>query len=261
MQQATTIDEMFGYLDELIATNKQRCSRLGYFPAVYRYVVTNLRIYYERGLLGDPLRIQQIALGLFNRYFAALQRYQAGELPTRAWLLAFEAAQSRWPTVGQQVMLSINPHINLDLGVVVAQSCPAAELPAFRDEFFAMNRLLAPLIVHTVDSLDQISPLFGLLGGKPRAALINGLVDRMGQHAWQLCNQLAPLGEAARAEVLAALDGRLVLIGRALWGASPALALFRLTERGTVPGVIELLTQLGEPNAKNQEPRAENRTP
>src|SRR5215213_1379366 len=101
VKQATTDTELFSYIDELIQAARQHGSRLGYFPASYRYVASTLLARSKQGVFQHPEMIDTMALGLFNRYFAALQQYQAGELPSRGWLLAFQAAQSNCPTVAQ----------------------------------------------------------------------------------------------------------------------------------------------------------------
>ena len=57
--------------------------------------------------------------------------------------------------------MNINPHINLDLAIVVARGCQAHELPAIHGDFLKMIGILAPLVDTIVASLGKISPLFG----------------------------------------------------------------------------------------------------
>src|SRR5262249_5082823 len=162
------------------------------------------------------------------------QQYQAGELPSRGWLLAFEAAQNSWPTVTQQIMLSINPHINLDLGIVVARACTAQELPTIHDDFQKMTTILAPLVDTIVASLGKISPLFGAVYRPVQNIPITFTVSQMARHAWNVAQKLSTQSEPDQVRTIAWLDARVELLGRGILALSPLLAPFRLTERGTV---------------------------
>jgi len=246
VKQATNQTELFAYLDELIQVARQQGSRLGYFPLSYRYVASTLYARSKQGVFQHPWIIDTMALGLFNRYFAARQQYQAGELPSRGWLLAFEAAQNNCPTVAQQIMLNINPHINLDLGIVVARACQAQELPAIHSDFLKMIGILAPLVDTIVASLGKISPLFGAVYRPVENIPINFTVSEMSRQAWNVARKLSVQSELDQVRTIACLDARAELLGRVLLGLSPVLAPFRLTEQGTVGDVLDLLAQLGE---------------
>ncbi len=245
IKQATTVAELFQYEDEIIQAARREQSRMGFFPVVYHCISATMRAYSDQGMFQNIELMDQMALGLFNRYFEALQLYQAGELPSRAWLVAFEAAQRWWPTVGQQVMLCINPHINLDLGIVVARSCPPDQLPAFRGDFFKMNELLSPLIGKMIASFGNVSPLFGVFSGWTQNPVLPCVVDAMGRRAWRVAEQLARLSEAEQAGLVARLDREVEQLGRLILALSPALAPFRLTERGSITEIMDTLSHIG----------------
>jgi hypothetical protein len=244
VKQATNQTELFSYLGELIQAARQQGSRLGYFPASYRYVATTLLARNTQGVFQHPEMIEAMALGLFNRYFAALQQYQAGELPARGWLLAFEAAQNSCPTVAQQIMLSINPHINFDLAIVVARACQPHELPAIHGDFLKMIGILAPLVDTIVASLGKLSPLFAAVYRPVENIPINVSVSVMSRNAWNVARKLSAQSVPDQVRTIARVDAQVQLLGRALLGLSPVLAPFRLSERGTVGDVLDLLTQL-----------------
>jgi hypothetical protein len=246
VKQASNEAELFVYLDELIADARGQGSRLGYFPASYRFVAQTIYARMRQGAFAHPELIDAMALGLFNRYFEALQEYQAGQMPTRAWLLAFEAARDSCPTVAQQIMISINAHINVDLGAVVARASAAGELSAMNGDFQRMVGILAPLVDTIVASLGQVSWLFGVVYGPIQNIPINFAVREMARHAWDVALKLIGQGVEEQARTLAATDARAELLGRGILGLTPALAPFRLTEHATVEQVLSLLEGLGE---------------
>ena len=67
----------------------------------------------------------------FDRFLAAVDTHRHGGTPSRSWQVAFTAADQWRPTVLSHLLIGMNAHINFDLGVAVAATVPAAELPGF----------------------------------------------------------------------------------------------------------------------------------
>ena len=60
--------------------------------------------------------------------------------------MAFEAA-TRWrPIILQHLLLGMNAHINLDLGIAAATVAPREALPSFQHDFDEINVILTGLI-------------------------------------------------------------------------------------------------------------------
>ena len=82
---------------------------------------------------------------------------------TRSWELALDAAEARRPIVLQHLLLAINAHVNLDLGIAAAETAPGDALPSLRRDFDRINEIIASLIAGVRHDLATISPWIGLL--------------------------------------------------------------------------------------------------
>src|SRR5829696_9607757 len=125
---AHTIDEIIEHLDDLIAHARRAKNRLGYFAALYRNVTIKVKEGILAGSFEDAARMERLDVAFANRYLDALERYRRGEEPGKCWRTTFRAAESWHPIVLQHLLLGINAHINLDLGVAAAQTSLGAQL-------------------------------------------------------------------------------------------------------------------------------------
>ena len=98
-----------------------------------------------------------------NYYLAAYDGFRDGRIPSTAWTLTFEAAQQWWPTVLQHLLLGMNAHINLDLGIAAACAAPGDRIADLKGGFDRINALLADQVEEVLAALAQISPLLGVL--------------------------------------------------------------------------------------------------
>ncbi len=125
---ASTIDEVLEHLDGTIDLAHRQKSRLGYFAALYRNVTVKVREGILAGGFEDGARMERLDVAFANRYLDALERYHRGEDLSRCWRTSFEAAQNWHPIVLQHLLLGVNAHINLDLGIAAAQTSPGTQL-------------------------------------------------------------------------------------------------------------------------------------
>ena len=57
-------------------------------------------------------------------YFDAYDRRQVDQPTSASWRVAFDAATKSKYLVLQQLLVGMNAHINLDLGIAAAETCP-----------------------------------------------------------------------------------------------------------------------------------------
>lgn len=247
--QATNIDEVICYLDEILEKSREEKSPLGYFPALYRQVTIEVKNGIDNGIFKDGKRMAELDVIFANRYLQALAEYQQGQVPTSSWRIAFEAGQSRWPIVLQHLLVGMNAHISLDLGIAAARTSPGAELAALKEDFNKINEVLNSLVNDVKRELTKIWPLLGLLdylAGDVEDKIIEFSLTKSREHAWQVAKTLAPLSIEKQAPEIARIDKRVALLGRVIWKpgllARLVLAIIRVGERGTVPQKIEILT-------------------
>ena len=249
--QATSMDEVIHYLQQITDTARIQKSRLGYFAALYFHVATRLEECVNEGAFENKELVEKLNVCFFNRYFEALDLYQRGELPPQSWLVAFKAAQSRRPIVNQHLMLGMNAHINFDLGIAVARTCPAEWLPVFHRDFNKLNAILISLVEDVTANLTMISPMLGLLNHvHPKDAIINFSMRRARGHAWRVANRLAPMSQSDQVAEIDRLDRWVARFGYLIWKPgpllTPLLATIRVNERGTVAEIIDFLLHKGD---------------
>ncbi|HVT59542.1 MAG TPA: DUF5995 family protein [Thermoanaerobaculia bacterium] len=179
---------------------------------------------------------------------SATASYQAGKPPSASWQVAFQAAQSADPIILQHLLLGMNAHINLDLGIAAAQTSPGTQLPALHDDFFKINALLASLVSTVVEELKQVSPLLGLIEdvlGKADDTIANFGLTTARDWAWTFAETLAPLTPANQQPKIAITDKLVAGFGQSIWHPDPVLTslykVIRSRETASVGQVIAML--------------------
>lgn len=246
MPAAKTIDEVIARLDAIVADCIARGDRMGYFPALYCRVTRAIREAIRKKQFDDNARMERLDVLFANRYLAAYDAYRSGELPSRAWLLAFDACRRADLIVLQHLLLGMNAHINLDLGVASARVAPGTALPGLLDDFNRINDILATLTPHVEEEIDDVSPGFKLLTAiAPRLELkIVGLGMREARNAaWKLATELAPLTPGRQTPEMGERDGEATLIGQGILGPNAVTtAIWALESRDVARNIRDLAT-------------------
>ncbi len=183
-----------------------------------------------------------------NRYIQAYYLYQTGRTPTQSWVRAFDATNLWWPIVLQHLLLGMNAHINLDLGIAAAETVSPEELPNLKNDFEKINQVLASLVGGVQAELAEIWPILGFFNrnlGNVETAIINFSMEKARNAAWSFANKLSPLSGEHRLQVIKYKDDEMALFSRVvshpgLYG-SLILAAIRLGESGSIKQNIETL--------------------
>ena len=77
-----------------------------------------------------------------NRYLAAYDAYQNHKPVTESWQYTFQVNEQWWPIVLQHLLLGMNAHINLDLGIAAARISPGEKLQSLQNDFLKINKIL-----------------------------------------------------------------------------------------------------------------------
>ena len=243
-----TIDDVIARLDAVLdRCIRERC-RLGYFAALYRDVTVQVRAAIVAGEFDDGPRMERLDVTFASRYLDALERFWRGEPPTRSWLVAFRSAYRWRPVVLQHLLLGMNAHINLDLGIAAALTAPGAELPALRADFERITGLLQGMIGGQEQRLERVSPWLGLVdrvGGRGEERIVGFAIGEAREIAWRAAQRLALVAPAEREREIALQDTAVALLAQAIQSPGPLLAsaleIVRIAERKRVPAVIEAL--------------------
>lgn len=223
-------------------------SRAGYFPALYRKVTVSVQEGIAAGRFEDGERMEHLDVVFANRYLAAVAAIERGEEPTGSWRIAFDACRRWWPIVLQHLLLGMNAHIHLDLGIAAARTAPGDEISGLETDFNRINEVLAELIDGVKEELSTVWPRLrrlDRLAGSAEDRIINFSISEARDCAWKLARRLAPLSREEQAAEIAAADRRAARLGVLIWKPGPVarttLGLIRLGERGSVPEIIDLL--------------------
>jgi hypothetical protein len=250
--QPNTIDDVIERLDEIIQWAKAEGSRIGYFAALYRGVTVKVREGIASGLFQDGARMERFDVIFANRYLEAWHTYRAGDQPTRSWLFAFESAKGTRSVILQHLLLGINAHINVDLGVAAAEVSRGSELDALQRDFRTINDILSSRVGVVQAQIARVSPLTFLLDRiDPTAdrAVINFSVERARAQAWTVAELLACLDAGAWPGRIDVLDRTTTSLARLIrdppgWVLKSGLGLIRISESHSVRHVIQVLEDI-----------------
>ena len=195
-----TIDDVIRRLDQIVIASVHEPSRLGYFAALYNRVTLAVRDGIRAGAFDDNARMERLDVVFANRYIDAYERYRAGVPITLSWQAAFASAKRTDLSVLQHLLLGMNAHINLDLGIACVAVAPGRAVHGLERDFLRINALLASLMPTVEAQLGTISPTLDLLTGV--AQHLDDLDVRLGsfsmgaarRSAWRFALVLSQLG-------------------------------------------------------------------
>ena len=244
----TTIGEVLAELDATIAVARARGSADGYFAALYRRVTAEVEARIARGAFQDGPRMARFDIVFASRYVDAWKRRERGEAPTETWAVAFGCDRHYWPVVFQHLLVGMNAHINLDLGIAAAEVAPGASIHALEHDFNLINEILCEMVDDVQDRLGEIWPAMRMIdriGDDFDESVIHFSIRRARAQAWSMAVKLATSDEAARLAHIQTVDTAMAALGRRVldpgFKLSLMLAWVRFRERGTVAEKIDVM--------------------
>lgn len=190
-----TIDEIIEQMNDVIDRCIREKSKLGYFAVLYRDVTVQVRSKIQEGnYFEDNARMEYLDVVFANRYLDAIHEYWNGGKPSKSWLVAFEATKSSSPMILQHLLLGMNAHINLDLGIATAQFAPSNLLPAIKKDFQKIMDLLSGMIEEVEERIEKVSPSFRWIdkvGGKTDEKIAGFVINKARDLAWETAEKLA----------------------------------------------------------------------
>lgn len=208
---ARDIHEVVSALDGIVEDCRGRGCRLGLFAALYRRVTVEVKGRLDKDQFVDPERMERLDTAFANRYLDAYARHRRGERPSRAWAAAFAARDDDALIVLQHLLLGMNAHILLDLGVTTAQIGRAHGDDGLRPDFDAINDVLADLVDEIQEEVGHGSRLVrGLdwLGGRLDEAVLGFGLAQARRRAWRHAVTLRGVPDRLAPRVVGRIDGR-----------------------------------------------------
>jgi len=251
MKQATTIDEVIQFLDEIITTSKLEQSAIGLFTALYREVTIQIKHGIAIGSFQNGERMEKLDVIFANRYLKAYYQYKANEKPSECWKFSFQQAEDFWPIVVQHLLLGINAHVNLDLGIASAQVSTPEDIESLKSDFDQINTILSNLVESVEKCLIKIWPTLTIilkLSGKIDNFFIDFSMKTARDGAWKYANEFVALPENQREASIQERDVKITEIARLVsnpgYLVSGIFKFIRLFEKGTVAQKIIDLSKI-----------------
>jgi len=219
-------------------------TRDGYFAALYLRVTEEVKRRVLAGEFDDGPRMDRLDAVFAQRYLDAHAAFAGGGEVTASWRVAFEAG-ARWrPLILQHLLLGMNAHINLDLGIATVEAAAGAPLADLRADFDRINGVLGELTDEMQAKLAQSAPLLTVIdrfGGEGDEMLADFSIELARDGAFAFAEELAAKAAAERGACIARRDLVIAALGHAIARPGVLLSLAtlpaRLLERGT-PGEI-----------------------
>ena len=235
-------------MESLVDRYRTRDDPAGYFAAMYLGVTREVQRGLAVGRFTNPEQLERLTVTFANRYLAAA----SSESPPASWAVAFDAAADRSVTIVQHLLLGMNAHINLDLGIACVEVAPGDAITSIRRDFDEINDVLAELVDRVQASLSEVSWLYRFVDDvidSEEDAVINFSIGRARAHAWQYAVELAAMQPAEAAAKIERHDAVVAGLGRAIahppWWSRAGLRVLRFTERSKVAEVIDTFNRFG----------------
>jgi Family of unknown function (DUF5995) len=243
--EARSIDDVIAQLDAVVDWSVSAGSRTGYFAALYRAVTVQVRDGIRAGRFDNAERMERFDVTFANRYLDALALHLRGETPSRCWAFAFSALDEYWPIVLQHLLLGMNAHINLDLGIAAAQVVRGEDPEVLHADFNRINDILAAMIDRVQRNLAIVWPPLRILNrflGSVDDQLIRFSMDRARDEAWQLASRFSAMPDSDWPAATGVQDGRMLEIANLVRRPGPRFGIVaKIVRIGEVQGAGDVI--------------------
>lgn len=248
MKPIHTIDDVIDALEEIVQTSIVTGNPMGYFAALYQKVTIKVKEGIQNNFFDDGSRMEKLDVIFAKRYIDAYYSYQANQKVTDSWQVAFDLSKDFWPIVLQHLLIGMNAHINLDLGIAAAQVSTGKPIQDLKGDFDKINQILSLLVSEVQEDLEMIWPTLKKIlqwTKKVDDFLIDFSMELARDGAWKFANELSVTPADKLEEAIIIRDQKVSdkakIITSPGWIASLILGIIRLGEKGTVAKRIENL--------------------
>ena len=243
------IDEVILQLEKIIEYCNVNNYCAGYFAVLYHKVTCSVRECINNKNFEDCERMQRLDVAFANRYLEAFYLWVEGKPVTDSWKIAFDVCADKSPLVIQHLLLGMNAHINLDLGIATALVMKGFAMEDIHKDFDAINVILASMIDNIEECLTKVNPLMKLLNlniYNYDEMLVRFSIDTAREGAWKFAQELSNKTGTEYNQCINTRDQAIQELGIRIARPHGVLLKFvvkiiRLFEKKSVPAVIKLL--------------------
>ena len=249
LKTPVTIDEVIFQLEQIIAYCEINNSRAGYFAVLYYKTTCRVKECINNKDFEDSIRMEKLDVAFANYYLSAFYLWLNGKPTPASWKIAFDSFADKSTLVIQHLLLGMNAHINLDLGVATGAIMKGALLEGIHNDFNTINSILASMINNIEDCLTKVNPLMRLLNLKVfkyDEMLVEFSIATARDGAWSFAEELSLKENADYDNCVHSRDERIQQLGSSI--AKPRgfllkfiVKLIRLFEKKNVAAIIKIL--------------------
>lgn len=169
----------------------------------------------QLGNFEDNARMETFDVTFANYYLDAYNGYSNQQPISKSWQFAFDT-KNETLTILQHIMLGINTHINLDLGLAASTAMNGLEISAIEKDFNTVNTILGNIVNEMQDRLSRVSPLLFLLdlaGKNTDEEIINFSLKKARELSWYNANLLWGLGTGHQDTAIQQMDITVLSLG------------------------------------------------
>lgn len=177
-------------LDECIRTR----NKTGYFVALYVSMTNGLRQAINDGQFDDKERMEQLVVAFGDKFFNQWEKWQKKEPLTQSWEIVMNAGVSKGTLLLHQLLLGINAHINLDLGIAIVETMKGKPIKDIHADFNRVNAIFTKVTlkaIHDIIRSSQFLAIIGFQATKSNTTLINFLIENARDSAWLFAENLS----------------------------------------------------------------------
>lgn len=236
-----SIDDVIDVLDAIIKETESGENPLGYFAVLYQKVTLKVKEGIENNFFDDGERMEKLDVLFAQRYFDAYFAWKKETTITDSWKVCFENSEKYWSVVLQHLLLGMNAHINLDLGIAAVETARGGNIEDLKGDFMKINDILSSLVNEVQSSISKIWPLLGKilkLTGKIDDYLVDFSMELARDGAWEFALELSSKNKSERTIFIEHRDKKVAqkadLVLNPGKMAKFILKIIRLGERGSV---------------------------
>ncbi len=248
---ATTINDVLKELNAIVDNSINTGNRMGYFAVLYKRVTETVAQKITEGYFDDGPRMEKLDVVFANRYLDAYYAYASGKTCTASWQFAFDSTKLWKPMVLHHLLLGMNVHISLDLGIATATVSPGNAINNIYNDFLKINALLIAMVNEIKLELFSMWPASKLIAKLNMGDIENSIAGFSmiiaRDAAWQVALAYAPLtGLTAQTAYISERDKAVNAFGNRIlnpgaWSTT-VMYILRLFEVGTTASKIKKLS-------------------
>ncbi|SED13087.1 hypothetical protein SAMN04489761_4370 [Tenacibaculum sp. MAR_2009_124] len=158
MPPINTIDDVISTLQKIVDDSIKNESTLGYFAALYLNVTIKVKEGIENDYFENGERMEKLDVIFAKRYIQAYFDFKENKPTTFSWKKAFDITNKFWYIVLQHLLIGMNAHINLDLGIASAEVMKGQNIEDLKTDFNRINKILSSLVHEVEEDLSEIWP-------------------------------------------------------------------------------------------------------